>query len=155
MNLTKYANKSNVIFLYGIIPSLLFTVTTLLLDRSLGNSGLHRNKKFVICIEPQHFEIPKEVSKRLSFYRSRFFWQSDGQQKKYRLTIKNGCLISKWLFKLLSEKAFGNNYFLTGTLGVKLFRKFRLNLLILPFEKELLGLKLTSSIGVLLSYETA
>jgi hypothetical protein len=70
------------------------------------------------------FEIPKGVRKRLDFYRSRFFWQSDDIKKKYRLTkwniicrpkdqgglgievldIKNRCLLSKWLFKLLSEK---------------------------------------------------
>ena len=27
------------------------------------------------------FEIPKEVLKKLNFYRSRFFWQVDGQKK--------------------------------------------------------------------------
>jgi hypothetical protein len=68
-------------------------------------------------------EIPKGVRKRLDFYRSRFFWQSDETKKKYRLTkwniicrpkdqgglgievleLKNKCLLSKWLFKLLSE----------------------------------------------------
>jgi hypothetical protein len=31
-------------------------------------------------------EIPKGVRKRLDFFRSRFFWQSDGHKKKYRLT---------------------------------------------------------------------
>jgi hypothetical protein len=70
------------------------------------------------------FEIPIGVRKRLDFYRSRFFWQSDGHKKKYRLTrwniicrpkdqgglgvevleIKNKCLLSKWLFKLLTEQ---------------------------------------------------
>jgi hypothetical protein len=35
------------------------------------------------------FEIPKGVRKRLDFYRSRFFWQSGGQKKKYRLTKWN------------------------------------------------------------------
>jgi hypothetical protein len=69
------------------------------------------------------FEIPKGVRKRLDFFRSRFFWQSDGHKRKYRLTrwniicrpkdqgglgievleIKNKCLLCKWLFKLLSE----------------------------------------------------
>ncbi|XP_047057289.1 uncharacterized protein LOC124663662 [Lolium rigidum] len=67
--------------------------------------------------------IPVGVRKRLDFYRSRFFWQSDENKKKYRLTkwnivcrpkdqgglgievleIKNRCLLSKWLFKLLNE----------------------------------------------------
>ena len=69
-------------------------------------------------------EIPKGVLKRLDFYRSRFFWQSDENKKKYRLTrwniicrpkdqgglgvevleLKNKCLLSKWLFKLLNEE---------------------------------------------------
>ena len=35
------------------------------------------------------FEIPKGVHKRLDFYRSRFFWQSDQNKKKYRLTKWN------------------------------------------------------------------
>jgi hypothetical protein len=67
--------------------------------------------------------IPKGVLKRLDFYRSRFFWQSDDTRRKYRLTkwniicrpkdqgglgievldIKNRCLLSKWLFSLLNE----------------------------------------------------
>ena len=69
-------------------------------------------------------EIPKGVRKRLDFYRSRFFWQSDENKRKYRLTkwniicrpkdqgglgvevleLKNTCLLSKWLFKLLNEE---------------------------------------------------
>jgi hypothetical protein len=69
-------------------------------------------------------EIPVGVRKRLNFYRSRFFWQSDENKKKYRLTkwnivcrpkdqgglgievleLKNKCLLSKWLFKLLNEE---------------------------------------------------
>jgi hypothetical protein len=68
-------------------------------------------------------EIPIGVRKRLDFFRSRFFWQSDGHKRKYRLTrwnilcrpkdhgglgievleLKNKCLLSKWLFKLLNE----------------------------------------------------
>jgi hypothetical protein len=70
------------------------------------------------------FEIPKGVRRRLDYYRSHFLWQSDELKKKYRLTkwniicrpkdqgglsievlaIKNKCLLSKWLFKLLSEE---------------------------------------------------
>ena len=69
-------------------------------------------------------EIPKGVGKRLDFYRSRFFWQSDETKRKYRLTkwniicrpkdqgglgievleLKNKCLLSKWLFKLLNKE---------------------------------------------------
>ena len=32
------------------------------------------------------FEVPKGVRKRLDFFRSRFFWQSDEAKKKYGLT---------------------------------------------------------------------
>jgi hypothetical protein len=70
------------------------------------------------------FEIPIGVRKRLDFYRSRFFWQCDQNKKKYRLSkwnmicrpkdqgglgievldIKNSCLLSKWLFKIINEE---------------------------------------------------
>jgi hypothetical protein len=69
-------------------------------------------------------EIPKGVLKRLDFYRSRFLWQSDQHKRKYRLSkwniicrpkdqgglgievldIKNKCLLSKQLFKLLNDE---------------------------------------------------
>ena len=69
------------------------------------------------------FEIPKGVRKRLDFFRSRFFWQSDEAKRKYRLArwdilcrpkdqgglgienleIKNKCLMSKWLYRLETE----------------------------------------------------
>ena len=69
-------------------------------------------------------EVPKGVQKRLDLFRSRFFWQSDNHKRKYRLTkwsiicrskeqsrlgievidLKNKCLLSKWLFKLLNEE---------------------------------------------------
>jgi hypothetical protein len=68
------------------------------------------------------FEIPVGLRKRLDYYRSRFFWQSDGHKRKYRLSrwdilcrpkdqgclgievleLKNKSLISKWLFELLN-----------------------------------------------------
>jgi hypothetical protein len=38
--------------LQGYVTEQPFSVTTLLTDRSLGNSGLLRNKKIVISIEP-------------------------------------------------------------------------------------------------------
>ncbi|WVZ50906.1 LOW QUALITY PROTEIN: hypothetical protein U9M48_002112 [Paspalum notatum var. saurae] len=69
------------------------------------------------------FEAPKGVIKKLDYYRSRFFWQSDEHKKKYRLAkwsslmlpkcfggigildleLQNKCLLSKWLYKLLNE----------------------------------------------------
>jgi hypothetical protein len=69
------------------------------------------------------FEIPKDVLKKLDYYRSRFFWKGDNE-RKYRLAkwnilcrpkaqgglgitdlyIKSKCLLSKWIFKLLNEE---------------------------------------------------
>ena len=69
-------------------------------------------------------EIPVGVRKRLDYFRSNFFWQSDQNKRKYRLSkwnivcrpkdqgslgievleLKNKCLLSKWLFKLLTEE---------------------------------------------------
>jgi hypothetical protein len=70
-------------------------------------------------------DIPKGIQKRFDFYRSScFFWQSDQHKRKYRLArwniscrpkdqgdlgvevlvIKNKCLLSKWLFKLLNKE---------------------------------------------------
>ena len=69
------------------------------------------------------FEVPREVLKKLDFYRSKFFWQCDEHKKKYRLTkwsilcspkdqgglgilnldLQNKCLLSKWLFRLINK----------------------------------------------------
>jgi hypothetical protein len=68
------------------------------------------------------FAIPRGVLKKLDYFRSRFFWQSDGKRRNYRLAkwsilcqpkdqgglgihdldIKNKALLSKWLFQLLT-----------------------------------------------------
>lgn len=70
------------------------------------------------------FAIPVGVRKRIDSYRSRFFWQSDENKRKYRLTkwniicrpkdqgglgienleVKNKCLLSKWLYRLSIEQ---------------------------------------------------
>ena len=70
------------------------------------------------------FEVLKEILKRLDSVRSHFYWQGDETKRKYRLVkwgllcqpkdwgglgienlaIKNICLQSKWLFKLLNEE---------------------------------------------------
>jgi hypothetical protein len=93
-------------------------------------------------------EIPKGVRKRLDFYRSRFFWQSTETKKKYRLSrwnivcrpkdqgglgievleIKNRCLLSKWLFKLLTEEGMcqeilRNKYLIMIKLYLRLLQK--------------------------------
>jgi len=67
------------------------------------------------------FEIPKGVRKKLDYFHSRFFWQSDEHKRKYRLAkwdilcqpkyqggleihnleLKNVALLSKWLYRLL------------------------------------------------------
>ena len=70
------------------------------------------------------FEIPKGVRKKLDYFRSRFFWQSDEHKRKYHLTkcdilfqpkeqrgleihnleLKNIALLSKWLYQLLTTE---------------------------------------------------
>ena len=85
------------------------------------------------------FEIPKEVLKKLNFFRSRFFWQEDGHKRKYRLSkwsilcrprdpgglgimnleIQNKCLLSKWLFKLTNEDGIWQQLFRNKYLGSK------------------------------------
>jgi hypothetical protein len=79
----------------------------------LINSFLTSLPRFMLSF----LEIPKGVCKRLDFFRSTFFWQSDGHKIKYRLTkwniicrpkdqgglgievldIKNKCLLSGYL----------------------------------------------------------
>jgi hypothetical protein len=106
-------------------------------------------------------EIPKGVRKRLDFYRSRFFWQNDEHKRKYRLTkwniicrpkdqgglgvevldIKNRCLLSKWLFKLLNEEGLWqellhNKYLRTQTLSQVTAKPTDS-----PFWKGLMGVK--------------
>jgi hypothetical protein len=69
-------------------------------------------------------EVPKGELEKIEYYRSRFFWQSDNQKKKYMLTkwsiiyqpndqggldiqnieIQNQCLLSKWLFRLINKE---------------------------------------------------
>jgi hypothetical protein len=70
------------------------------------------------------FEIPKGVRKKLDYFRSRFFWQSDEHKRKYRLAkwdimwqpkeqgglgihnleLKNIALLSKWLYRMLTTE---------------------------------------------------
>ena len=77
------------------------------------------------------FEVPKGVLEKLDYYRSGFFWQSDDHRKKYRLVkwsilcqpkelgglgIKNldlqsGCLLNKWLYKLINQEGIWQNLF--------------------------------------------
>ena len=85
----------------------------------LINSVLSNFSMFMLSF----FEVPRGVLKRLDYYRSRFFWQSDGHKKKYRLIkwgvlctpkdqgglgildldLQNRCLLSKWVFRLINE----------------------------------------------------
>ena len=48
---------------------------------ALINSVLSNLPMFMVS----SFRIPKGVLKKLDYFRSRFFWQSDGHKKKYRL----------------------------------------------------------------------
>jgi hypothetical protein len=85
------------------------------------------------------FAIPQGVLKRLDHFRSSFFWQGDNHKKKYRLTkwnivcqpkdqgglgitnlaVKNICLPSKWLYRLLNEDGVWQQIFQNKYLGGK------------------------------------
>jgi hypothetical protein len=81
------------------------------------------------------FAIQRGVLKKLDYFRSRCFWQSDGERRKYRLAkwsilcqpkdqggigihdldIKNKALLSEWLFQILTtdgtwQQLLGNKY---------------------------------------------
>jgi hypothetical protein len=43
--------------LQGYVTKLWFTVTALLIDRSLGNAGLHRNKKLLFASKPNIHDL--------------------------------------------------------------------------------------------------
>ena len=106
-------------------------------------------------------EIPKGVRKRLDFYRSRFFWQSDEHIKKYRLTkwniicrprdqgglgfevldIKNKCLLSKWLFKLMNEQGVWQELLRNKFLYSKTLSQVAAKPLDSPFWKGLMQVK--------------
>ena len=87
------------------------------------------------------FEVPVGVRKRLDFYRSRFFWQSDDLKRKYRLAkwdiicrpkdrgglgienleVKNRCLLSKWYISYqMGMMRLGHRYFVTSICNPKL-----------------------------------
>jgi hypothetical protein len=85
------------------------------------------------------FEIPQGVLKRLDHFRFKFFWQGDSHKKKYRLTkwnivcqpkdqgglgitnlaVKNICLLSKWLYRLLNEDGVWQQLLQNKYLGCK------------------------------------
>ena len=87
------------------------------------------------------FEVPVGVRKRLDFYRSRFFWQSDENKSKYRLArwdilcrtkdqggmgienleVKNICMLSKWLYMISIEEGCGYSYCETSICTLKCF----------------------------------
>jgi hypothetical protein len=88
----------------------------------LLNSVLTSLPMFMLSL----LEISKGVRKHLDYFRSCLFWQSHDTKKKYRLTkwniicrpkdqgglgvevheLKNKCLLSTWLFNLLSEDVY-------------------------------------------------
>jgi hypothetical protein len=107
------------------------------------------------------FDIPKGVRKRLDYYRSRFFWQSNQQKRKYRLTkwnivcrpkdqgglgievleIKNKCLLSKWIFKLLTEEGVWKELLTNKYLGEKTLSQVQLKPTDSPFWKGIMKVK--------------
>jgi hypothetical protein len=105
------------------------------------------------------FELPKGVRKRLDFYRSRFFSQSDEIKKKCRLTrwnilchpkdqggpvievldIKNKCLLSKWLFKILNEEEMWKELLQNKYLKDKTLSRVQAKPTDSPFWKGIMG----------------
>ena len=85
------------------------------------------------------FEIPKGVRKKLDYFHSRFFWQSDEHKRKYRLAkwdilcqpmdqgglgihnleLKNIALLSKWLYHLLTTDGTWQQILRNKYLGTK------------------------------------
>jgi hypothetical protein len=48
------------------------------------------------------FQLPKEVLKRLDYFRSRFFCQGDRKKKKYQdLEVKNRALLGQFILSFL------------------------------------------------------
>jgi hypothetical protein len=106
-------------------------------------------------------EIPIGVRKRLDYYRSKFFWQSDEYKKKYRLSkwnmlcrpkdqgglgievleLKNKCLLSKWLFKLLSEEGMWQQLLSNKYLRNKTLSQVEVKPTDSPFWKGLMHVK--------------
>jgi len=106
-------------------------------------------------------EIPKGVRKRLDFYRSRFFWQSDENKKKYQLTkwniicrpkeqgglgievleLKNKCLLSKWLYKLLHGRGVWHDILHNKYLSNKTLSQVGAKPTDSPFWKSLMRVK--------------
>ena len=107
------------------------------------------------------FEIPKGVRKRLDFYRSRFFWQSNQLKRKYRLTkwnlvcrpkdqgglgisvleVQNKCLLSKWLYKILNEEGVWKELLVNKYLGDKALSQVQVKPMDSPFWTGIIKLK--------------
>jgi len=85
------------------------------------------------------FEIPKGVRKKLYYFWSRFFWQSDKHKRKYRLAkwdilcqlkeqgglgiqnleLENIALLSKWLYRLITTDGTWQQILRNKYLGTK------------------------------------
>jgi hypothetical protein len=129
-----------------------------LLDRLvLINSVLTSLPMFMLSF----LEIPVGVRKRLDFYRSRFFWQSEENKRKYRLTkwnivcrpkdqgglgievleLKNRCLLGKWLYKLLNEDGVWQELLQNKYLRLKTLSEVQVKPTDSPFWKGLMRVK--------------
>ena len=107
------------------------------------------------------FQIPVGVHKRLDFYRSRFFWLSDKHKRKYWLSkwniichpkdegglgievleIKNKCLLSKWLYKILNEEGVWRELLCNKYLNNKNLSQVEAKPTDSPFWKGLMSVK--------------
>ena len=107
------------------------------------------------------FEVPKGVRKRMDLFRSRFFWQSDGHKRKYRLTkwsmmcrpkeqgglgienleLKNKSLLCKWIFKILTEEGVWHELITNKYLHSKSLSQVKAKPTDSPFWKGLMKVK--------------
>ena len=97
----------------------------------------------------------------MDFFRSRFFWQSDGHKCKYRLTkwniicrpkdqgglgvevleLKNKILLCKWLFKILNEDGVWHELIQNKYLHSKSLSQVKAKPFDSPFWKGLMKVK--------------
>jgi hypothetical protein len=106
-------------------------------------------------------KISKGARKRLDFFRSRFFWRSDGHKRKYRLTkwniicrrkdqgglgvedleSKNKSLLAKWLDKLINEEGMWRELLYKKYLNSKNLSQVSAKPTDSPFWKGLMNVK--------------
>ena len=76
-----FSDRSLVRFCLSLFRTIYRSKKEIFLFLIVRGSMAAAKRPFLNC----RWRVPKGVRKRLDFYRSRFFWQSDGHKKKYSL----------------------------------------------------------------------